>query len=374
MMRWLRWLHLYIGLLGGLVFVVLGLTGSVLAFGPEIERMLNPAEFAAHASGTTRPLDEMLAAAARARPDDPPPFRILMPQHAGGVVEVWTATPTDHSGYRITTVDPASAVVLGSRSWGDTLPSFFYRLHNSLFLGTRGKTVVGVVGLLMIVSVCTGGVLWWPRRAIRLRRALAIPNGRWSYGRHAELHKAVGAFSGLLLLVTIVSGVSIVFRQEARAFIIAMLPVTSARTEFESRVQKDTAPIGADRAVAAARDVFPAATLKRVTFPAGPHGTYLVSLSRPGEVRDRYGQSGSNVLIDQYSGEVLAVRDYRTLRAGDLVLAWLFPLHNGEALGEIGRWTVFVIGFGPLVLYVTGIVMWRTRSNARGRRAAPVSS
>lgn len=370
MMPWLRWLHLYLGLFGGFVFVILGLTGSVLVFGPEIERMLNPGTFAARSSGPTRPLDEMLAAAARDRPNDPPPFRILMPQHAGGVVEIWTATRTDDSGYRITTVDPASAVVLGTMTWGHTLPSFFYRLHNSLFLGTAGKTVIGVVGLLMIVSVCTGGMLWWPRRAVRLTRALAIRKSIWGYALHLELHKAVGAFSGLLLLVTIVSGVSIVFRQEVRTFISAMLPVTSVRTDLESRVPSDPRPIGADRAVARARDLFPTATLKRVTFPTGPQGTYLVSLGQPGEVRERYGQSGTTVLIDQYSGEVLAVRDYRALRVGDLVLAWLFPLHNGEALGEIGRWTVFAIGFAPLVLYVTGIVMWRTRSPARGRRAA----
>ena len=41
--RYVRMLHLYLGLCLGAVFALLGLTGSFLVFYPEMDRWLNPA-------------------------------------------------------------------------------------------------------------------------------------------------------------------------------------------------------------------------------------------------------------------------------------------------------------------------------------------
>ncbi|MPY69960.1 MAG: PepSY domain-containing protein [Alphaproteobacteria bacterium] len=360
-------LHLYLGLVAGALFVLLGLTGSLLVFYHAIDETLNPLEATSQSSGPPRPLSEMLAAVARVRPHDPPPFRILMPRHAAGVVEVWAAIPEeDGGGYRVTTVDPASAAVLGTRDWGGSLATFVYRLHATLFLGEAGKTAVGVIGLLVLMSIITGIVLWWPKTA-QFSQAFTIQFGMRGYRRYIELHKALGLYTGLVLLVIAFSGVSIVFPRQVKALVEAILPVAETPTPPESSVLSGALPIGPDRAVSVARRVFPAATLKRVVLPGGPRGAYVVSLRQRGEVQESYGQSSSSVAVDQYSGEVLAVRDYHRLPAGDRFLAWLFPLHNGEALGQTGRWTVFVAGFVPLVLYVTGLALWWAKRKARRR-------
>ena len=80
------------------------------------------------------------------------------------------------------------------------------------------------------------------------------------------------------------------------------------------------------------------------------------------------------VWLDQYSGAVLKVRDWRNFTAGDTFVAWLFPLHNGEAFGLTGRGIVCVTGFAPLVLYVTGIRMWWLKRRAHQRQRSRVGA
>ena len=83
----------------------------------------------------------------------------------------------------------------------------------------------------------------------------------------------------------------------------------------------------------------------------------------PGEPSRRFPRS--NVWIDPYTGRVLAVRDERRDSGGDTVLAWLHPLHGGEALGLAGRWLVFVSGLLPAVLFGTGVWRWAIRRRRR---------
>jgi uncharacterized iron-regulated membrane protein len=95
---------------------------------------------------------------------------------------------------------------------------------------------------------------------------------------------------------------------------------------------------------------------------------YHMTMHRPGDVRESVGSI--TVWLDQYSGAVLKLRDWQTFSAGETFVAWLFPLHNGEAFGLIGRWIVCVTGFVPLLLYVTALRMWRLKRTAYRRQSA----
>ena len=117
---------------------------------------------------------------------------------------------------------------------------------------------------------------------------------------------------------------------------------------------------------------FPHARFDHLHPPAGPEGHYEVAFRQPGEVQRSFGRS--QVFLDQYSGEVPMVRSPETFTAADAFFTWQFPLHNGEAFGLVGRWVVFFVGLSPVVLYVTGAVVWwrrkRPRRERRGRAAS----
>lgn len=119
-------------------------------------------------------------------------------------------------------------------------------------------------------------------------------------------------------------------------------------------------------AVAIAQRALPDAKVMWIGFPSRAEDVFTVGLRQPGEVRDAEGQS--EVWIDQYSGAVLRLQDWRTFTKGETFVAWLFPLHNGEAFGLTGRWIVLLSGFLPSVLYVTALRMWWLKRQAHRRQ------
>lgn len=127
-----------------------------------------------------------------------------------------------------------------------------------------------------------------------------------------------------------------------------------------------TPPLSVEQAIALAGQVFPDGELRYLGLPQGDHGVYHLAVHQPGEVRPSGGES--QVWLDQYSGKVLRVQDWRQSTGGERFLAWLFPLHNGEAFGLVGRWGVFITGFVPLVLYVTALRMWWLKRQAHRRQ------
>ena len=64
----------------------------------------------------------------------------------------------------------------------------------------------------------------------------------------------------------------------------------------------------------------------------------------------------------------VAVRDGLRDHPADATLAWLHPLHNGEAFGWAGRIVVLLSGLMPWVLGVTGVWRWWHKRRARQGR------
>src|SRR5713101_1940010 len=112
-------------------------------------------------------------------------------------------------------LDPGSARVLGSR-WLERSPLHALRaLHTELYLGGRGRLVVGALGLLLVLQGATGLFLWWPFTR-RLPRGFTIRGGRrWRVVGY-DLHKVIGiaslafhvpvAFTGALLALSAGAG------------------------------------------------------------------------------------------------------------------------------------------------------------------------
>ncbi len=371
---WLN-LHLYLGLFGGGLFVLISLTGSFLVFYKAIDEWLNPAQMTTSGSGPYKPLSEVVAAARTAALPGGWLDSVELPSHEREVFQVWHRVPTDKLDqfrwYQVT-IDPYTGAVLSrDREWGGYLVSFIYQLHASLVLDDLGETIVGFVAIFLLVSIGTGLYLWWPRPG-RLRQAFTIARGGSVIRRHYNWHKLSGFYSAIILGMLAFTGVYLEFGDYVVPIVRLFSPVQEFPKEeaMQSLPVSDARPLSVEEAVALARQVFPEGELRSVGIPHGNMGVYQVSLRQPGEVMESSGQS--QVWLDQYSGKVLRVHDWRQLTGGETFLAWLFPLHNGEAFGLVGRWIVFFTGFIPLVLYVTALRMWwlKRRAHRRQKRHA----
>lgn len=378
---WVR-LHLFLALTAGLVFVLAGLTGSLLAFYVEIDRWLNP-EIAVGATTEPRQSHEAVFRAIRAaHPSRDGSWRLEMPMSdtAPVTARYYRPAETAHLAFAplMVSIDPFSLQVRASRLWGDTAMTWLYDLHYALLLDRGGRTTLGVIGIALMLSLASGVVLWWPR-AGRYAGALTFKRRAGSARRTYDLHKLGGIYGLVVLAVVVGSGVLLELSHWVNPLIDRASPLFPTPAVQSQRIG-DAPRLAVDDAVRVASMNFPDATLRWIETPDGPSGTYRINLRVANEPGVRFPRT--NVWIDQYSGEVLAIRDRQLNSAGDTLLDWLHPLHNGEAFGMAGRIVVAISGLIPLLLFVTGVMRWRQKRRARnaalhrpgngaGRRSGP---
>lgn len=359
---WLR-IHRWLGLTVGAVVVLLGLTGSLLVFDHAIDERLNPALLLSDREGPHIDVDRAQAAILDAVPADHRLSWLSAPRTDGGVYRGYVGPP-GNGFWRLVSVDPVTAEALGERRLGDNLMSVVYELHRRLLLGPPGETTVGLVGVIVLLSLGTGVYLWWPRLR-HLRPALTLKRNASVTRRQYDLHRTHAIYTLPFLAAIVFSGIFMALTPWLEPVVDRVSPLTEPGADVHA-VRGDAATrIGPSAALSVARTILPEARWTGIGFPAGENDAYKVAFAEDAHPRGSSGRS--YVWVDPWHGKVLAVRRWHELSAGDAFMDWQIPLHNGEAFGLAGRWIVFVTGFVPLVLYITGFRIWLLKRRAARR-------
>ncbi len=369
-------LHLYLGLSCGIVFVMLGLTGSLIAWLPELDALLNPtllqatppyagARYRVTPQTVQEVVDHLSANPAYGKPTqlNPPShphdvyvasYRRAAPADAGATAQALT---------RQVMLDPYTLEIKGERDWGRyglsrplLMPTLFH-LHRYLLSGEVGKTLTGAAGVVLLVLALTGLVLWWPRLNWQaLRRALRISfGGSWPRLFYSS-HKASGFFAAPVLLVLAFSGVYMNLPQMVLP-VVGMVAELGPTGKLNNTGAGPHIPPGA--AMALAQALYPAGRVSRIALPAKPALPYEIRVRQPGEVAQ--GDGATRITLDAVSGKPLRVRDPLRAPGGERFLGWQFPLHSGQAFGTGGRVFISLFGLLPLGFFATGTLIWWKR-------------
>ncbi|NHZ34210.1 PepSY-associated TM helix domain-containing protein [Massilia rubra] len=388
----IHFIHLWAGLIFGTILVVLGLTGSALAWMHELDVLLNPtllqvAPPPGLAQGTPMRVAPATVQAASERLLADPlygrPSQLMLPERAGDVFVAWYRDPAQPASTwnvaisRQVMLDPATLIVTGERTWGGLgfsrpqLMSTLFHIHRYLVAGETGKTVIGVTGVALLLLSLTGIVLWWPRMtAGAIKGALTVRHGGNWPRFNFQLHRAGGFFAAPVLLVLAVSGVYFNMPQWVLPIVGALAPL-APNGKVANRSAPGAAPIAPHAAMAAAQARFPQARVSRVAMPAKPGQPYEIRLRQPDEVRA--GDGATRVSVDAGDGTVLRTVDPLRAPAGERFLGWMFPLHTGEAFGVAGRTFISIFGIVPLMFFVTGLVIWIKLHRPKKRKAKVVA-
>jgi len=358
--------HLYLGLFLGGAFALLGLTGSFLVFYPEIDAYLNPALQVKHEPQKVVSVQQYFDQLHVQFPNRQGVWRLELPRSQGQPVFARYLKPEEKDpavfAPLVVAMHPVTGEIINARFWGEYVVTWVYDLHYSLLSGQSGKIGVSVLGVALFVSLGVGFFLWLPRGQNRILKAM--PKVR--SGKHKsiyDLHGYTGAYGLCLLFVMAVTGIGMATPQWIEP-IVYQFSNRWIKGEVESEVpSSQTSRIGADKAISISLDIFPAAKVRWIEAPANLQGTYMVRLKQAAEPSDRFPKTF--VWIDQFSGKVLAVRDAMKVSPGDVFFDWLHPVHNGEVFGAAGRWLAFLAGWLPVCLWMTGLIRWRQKINAR---------
>ncbi|MET4478222.1 PepSY-associated TM helix domain-containing protein [Bradyrhizobium sp. F1.13.3] len=364
--RRLLWAHRWLGLTGGIVVVLIGLTGSFIVFYREIDAVLNSALYVPAGPAQKVTLSEVMRAAAAA--DTAPISTILAPDRTWPVWVVIHAHETATGRYpnRWTTmVDPSNGKVLGRRDYINAFALQVYRLHYTLLLHEWwGKELVGTVGFVLLGLAVSGLFLWWPKPG-RFWRSVSVSKDVSLLRFVFDVHGMAGFWALFALTMISITGVGIIFPGVVRPIIGLVsqpTPDPSPRIELPAA---GTPQLSADAIVRIVQAARPDTTIAMFDPPTETRNTWRVQFRAEGA--DAAVRARGAIWLDPWSGAVVHDRTSGATSMGDRYLAEQLWIHNGATFGLVGRLFVFAAGFAPLVLFISGGIMWLKKRPGRIR-------
>ncbi|HXW71113.1 MAG TPA: PepSY-associated TM helix domain-containing protein [Methylocella sp.] len=397
------WLHRWAGLAMALFLIIVGLTGSVLAFRDELDVWLNPELL------TVTPRDAPLLdgfvlreKAAALYPEtqfDDVPLDIKPSRSVPFV----TGPPLIADDYMAKAVvfylDPYTGEKLGERnSWsGPSLAhkdiiSFLYRLHFALALpwstGELGATILGITAFVWTIDCFVGFYLTFPLRWrvngdappgakswwSRWKPAWLIKLNAGAYRINFDIHRAFGLWTWLMLFIFAWSSVGFNLSQVYKPVMQTLFglsqpmaaglparaePLDHPRLGWREAYATGHALLGEQ----ARQHGFVIEKEKYLNFDRD-QGVYVISAqsSLDGEKSFR-----TSVTFDADTGAMLqaAWPGSTSEPAGDVLTRWLYWLHLAAVFGLPMQIFVCIMGFVITALSVTGVYIWWKKRRAR---------
>jgi uncharacterized iron-regulated membrane protein len=336
-------LHLFGAALAGVFIVILGLTGSIMAFEEEIDHAAHPRLFNVAPQGAPLSLAELTSRATAVYPGKPVvTYGIAVSPGLSWSVNV---------GGTIVFVNEYTGEILGTRT-GPTWLGQIHQIHLRLLAGDTGKTIVSVAGVFMLLLSLSGIVLWWPIKRITINRA--------AQGRRFwfDMHNAVGVCAFLFVFLMAVTGVVIGFDAWTTPLLYRVSGSQPVRGASASTPVPGARVLTPDEALAIARRELPGAVAAGINVP-GPKASYRVAFRYP---EDRTPGGRSRVYVNPYDGSVLQVESARTTAAGTRLVILNRAIHTGDLFGLPTKALMSLASLAVVVQALTGLMMWWRRT------------
>lgn len=328
----------------GFLFILQGLSGSLLVIAPSADEWLNP-EIAA-AAGDEQALLRAADRLDRERPDE---FGFGV-QHEGGdsklLLAFWSTPDPNVPGeraYRLARLRPDNGEPLVKRAYGAwpqsrlELLAFVNSIHTNLTVGAIGKFIQIGAAVLLLGLLASGAKTFVDRRrALRGKPAHLVRDS--GTGR---LHRRLGLTAAPLLALMLASGITLQFE-------------TVLDDSFAMRsADRDERRLSLREAWQAAKAHYPESRTRLVMAPFVPGGVFRVDLNPTSGPKHDETQE---IFIDATSGRLLAVSNDGDRQGVDRLVALLEPIHGSAILGGGGEMVVLLLGLAPVAMMVSGFV------------------
>ncbi len=370
MRRW-GWIHKWSSLICTLFMLLLCVTGLPLIFSHEIDHLAGDGIHAPEMpAGTPRASLDAVAQAAVAHYPGLVPLYFFAEEDDPNqwYVKLDTRVDTDESASRLVLVDARTAEVLGEPQFDSGFMSVMYRLHVDMYAGLPGKLFLGAMGLLLVIAIVSGVVLYAP--FMRKLDFGTVRRQRATRTRWLDLHNLLGIVTVVWALVVGFTGVvntwaELIFKAW-QAEQVAALQAGAPHTVLAADAAGGAAADGSvQRAMERALLAAPGMKVGMIAFPGTLRSTpthHAVLLSGDTPLTARLTQA---LLVDADNGEVLEASGrpwYVT------VLQLSEPLHFGDYGGLPLKVLWAVLDLITIVVLGSGLYLWWRRG---GQEAKP---
>jgi uncharacterized iron-regulated membrane protein len=383
------WLHRWAGLATAGFLILVGLTGSVLAFWLELNHLITPELYPGERAGiqldaaTLARRAETIVPHARANTvylGYPGSVMISMEARAG-------APPLD---FEFIHLDPIDGTERGRVTWhglpktkNDIMP-FIYGLHMYLAMSGIGDWILGGVALIWTIDCFVAFYLTLPPLSESSRKGfLARWKSSWLvkfrssfYRVNLDLHRAGGLWLWLVLLIYAWSSVFFTLPSfYTRVTQLALdydRPVwargaTAARDPRDPMEWEDALSTGEGLMAEQAR--IHGFTVERplALYHLREQGLFEYRVRSSRDIGDKAGST--SIYFDSRSGALKEASLPTGQRSGTTLTTWLVELHTANIFGLPYRIFICAVGLMVATLSITGVYIWWKKRSARKEHA-----
>ncbi len=353
------WLHLWLGLVTGLVIIVVSLTGAILVFEDELRLVFQPYQKVSDNGKAFLPPSSLAASVRSACRISGVSALIYRGRNRSAVVP-WYG---DRKNYLVNYVDPYTGKMLYSQRLDDDFFRIIIIGHYQLWLPRPvGKPIVAYSTLIFVLVLISGLVLWWPRKWNKsaLKQGFLVKTKGTLKRLNYDLHNVLGFYSIVVALVLALTGM--VFGMEWFSKSVYWTASAGAKQKPD-RIASDTTLLAkgglADEDVLYRRlqnsGVDIDGQILTFGYPFGKAGTWSIGINpTPGK---RYTEQRR--YFEQHSLKLLKTDpSLGSVNAGEKLSRLNYDLHVGSIGGLPTKIIAFLVCVICASLPVTGLIVW----------------
>lgn len=360
-----RKIHLWLGLSSGLVVLILGITGCILAFELEIRSLTESFRNVKVENRAVLPPSELKAIAEK----------YLASKKALGIEypgkdKAAVAAYYDEKEYELLFMNPYSGEVLKHKNMNKDFFRIVLDGHYYLWLPNDiGQPIAASATLVFLVMMISGLILWWPKNKAAKKQRFTI---KWSAGwrrKNYDLHNVLGFYMTWIAIFLAITGLVFGFQWFARS----LYWITSGG---ETMVEH-THPVSDTTKTASFANMADhlwqehRAGLKEnesigVYFAGIPTDPVEIAINhKPGTY-----YNSDYYHYDQYTGKELPATGsyagkFEDAALADKIVRMNYDMHVGAILGLPGKILAFFASLIAASLPVTGFYIWLGRKKKK---------
>ena len=350
--RW-AWIHKWSSLVCTLFMLLLCLTGLPLIFHEEIEQITGHtiAMPASTQAGPPASMDAMLASARQRFPALVPLYMYREESQPLQWVVRLAQTADAKQGFQHVVIDARNAKVLGQPPAEEGLMFVIYKLHVDLFAGLPGMLFLGLMGLLLLIAILSGVVLYAP-----FMRKLAfgeIRAQRTPRLKRLDTHNFLGIMT--LCWLTVVGATGVINTWSDLLVRYWQFDQMAEMTAPYRQLPPVTQWASLQASVDVAKSVEPEMALGFIAFPGTPFTSqhhYGIFMRGNTPLTKRLFKP---VLVDAHTARLTDSRDLPWYLVALLISQ---PLHFGDYGGMLLKWIWALLDIISIAVLWTGLMLW----------------
>lgn len=355
------WLHLWLGIVSGIIVVILSITGCILVFEQEIRQVANP-WLHAEKQGEQLPPSVLYKAVADALPDKE-------------IYSIWYHGEGKNAHFNLNSdsmiyVNPYTAEIVAMVDHEDFF-HFIEEGHFHLwFPEAIGEPIVGWGTFIFFFLLLSGTIMWWPKRWNKkeVNNSFTVKWKARLKRLNYDLHNVLGFYSLIIALIIAITALIMSFSWFNNGVYWLSGGVKTAQISSKSDTTQNPQLVSLQQVDKA---------WKKGTHEIGEYNKDQIIISFPKKASDvielcvdMHSGSWRDLRLDQHSLEILPSSQSRL--KDEHLANWLrrnnFSLHVGAIGGITTKIIFFFVSLICASLPITGFYIWWGREQKKKRK------